>query len=61
MPIIGYSQEEKQKDIKKMKKFIENNPYPKYESVMNIIEKDKDYFNMFSEYGTPNHEWMKKK
>ena len=56
-------EKEKQEDILKAKKFIENNPYPKYDKVINIMKNDgilkNDFMDMFSEYGTPNHEWMK--
>ena len=41
MPMLGYTEDERQKDIKKMKKFIENNPYPEYDKVIDIIRKDK--------------------
>ena len=56
-------EKEKDDDIEKMKKFIQNNPYPKYEKVIDIIKNDEilksDFIQMFSEYGKPNHKWMK--
>ena len=53
--------------------FIRKNPYPKYDDVVKMLMKnfneyrqsdyDKDfaihYLNLYSEYGTPNHDWMK--
>ena len=39
--MLGYTEDERQKDIKKMKKFIDNNPYPEYDKVIDIIRKDK--------------------
>ena len=49
-----------ERDKKFFQKFIEKNPYPTYNEVMNIIQKDKDdYLFMFAEYGEPNHQWMK--
>ena len=63
MPMLGYTEDERQKDTKKMKKFIENNPYPEYDKVIDIIRKDKifrkEFMDMSSEYGTHNHQWMK--
>ena len=63
MPMLGYTEDERQKDINKMKKFIKNNPYPEYDKVIDIIKKDqilgKDFMDMNSEYGTHNHQWMK--
>ena len=54
--------------ITKVKWFINNNPYPKYEEVVEILisiarEANCEYsrksaFNMISEYGRPNHDWM---
>ena len=61
--MLGYTEDERQKDVKKMKKFIENNPYPEYDKVIDIIRKDKifrkEFMDMSSEYGTHNHQWMK--
>ena len=37
--MLGYTEDERQKDSKKMKKFIENNPYPEYDKVIDIIRK----------------------
>ena len=49
-----------ERDKQFFQKFIEKNPYPTYNEVMNIIQKDKDdYLFMFAEYGEPNHQWMK--
>ena len=55
--------------IDKVKSFTKNNPYPKYEEVMELLltharETKSEYsrreiLNMISEYGRPNHEWMK--
>ena len=55
-----------------VKKFIKKNPYPEYNDVVKMLTKnfneyresdDKEfaihYLNLFSEYGQPNHEWMK--
>ena len=55
-----------------VKKFIQNNTYPEYNDVVKMLTKnfneyrergDKEfaihYLNLFSEYGQPNHEWMK--
>ena len=60
------SQEE---TIKTVKTFIKNNPYPKYEKVVEtlisiaravpIANLKQEVFNMISEYGRENHEWMK--
>ena len=60
------SQEE---TIKTVKTFIKNNPYPKYEKVVEILisipravpiaNLKQEVFNMISEYGRDNHEWMK--
>ena len=61
--MLGYTEDERQKDVKKMKQFIENNPYPEYDKVIDIIRKDKifrkEFMDMSSEYGTHNHQWMK--
>ena len=63
--MLGYTEDERQKDIKQMKKFIENNPYPEYDKVIDIIRKEKmfrkEFMDMSSEYGTHNHQWMKEK
>ena len=63
---------ETDKAKKIVKKFIKKNPYPEYKDVVKMLTKkfneyreseDKEfaihYLNLFSEYGTPNHEWMK--
>ena len=55
-----------------VKKFIKKNPYPEYNDVVKMLMKnfneyresdDKEfaihYLNLFSEYGQPDHEWMK--
>ena len=55
-----------------VKKFIKKNPYNEYNDVVKMLKKkfneyresdDKEfaihYLNLFSDYGTPNHEWMK--
>ena len=55
-----------------VKKFIQNNRYPEYNDIVKMLKKnfnkyresdDKEfaihYLNLFSEYGQPNHEWMK--
>ena len=55
-----------------VKKFIKNNPYPEYNDIVKMLTKnfnecresnDREfaihYLNLFSEYGTPNDEWMK--
>ena len=59
MPMIGYTEKERQKDIQKMKNFIIQNPYPKYGDVIKIIRKTDEFIYKDAEYGTPNHEWMK--
>ena len=49
-----------ERDKKFFQNFIEKYPYPTYNEVMNIIQKDKDdYLFMFAEYCEPNHQWMK--
>lgn len=57
--MIGVSEDELRKERKKIEKFIKDNPYPKYNDVIEIIKEDKDFLDMFAEYGTPNHQWMK--
>ena len=39
-----------------IKKFVQTNPYPSYEEMMERIDCRLD---LFAEYGTQNHEWCK--
>lgn len=48
-----------ERDKKFFDQFIQKHPYPSYNEVMSIIENDNDFFHMCSEYGEPNHQWMK--
>ena len=61
--MIGYTEDERQKDVKMMKKFIEKYPFPEYDKVVDIFRWDKilgkDFMDMSSEFGTDNHQWMK--
>ena len=60
---------ETEKTVKKVKSFIKNNPYPKYEEVIETLNDmaravpidnlKQEVFNMLSEYGRENHKWMK--
>ena len=60
---------ETEKTVKKVKSFIKNNPYPKYEEVIETLNSiaravpidnlKQEVFNMISEYGRENHKWMK--
>ena len=60
---------ETEKTVKKVKSFIKNDPYPKYEEVVETLisiarpvptaNSKQEVFNMISEYGRENHEWMK--
>ena len=58
--MIGASEKELERDREKLRKFVRNNPYPSYNFVANelILKEEKD-FDQFSEYGTPNHDWIK--
>ena len=60
------------KSKKIIKQFINKNPYPEYNDVVKILmknfneylERDDEAFathyqDLLSEYGEPNHEWMK--
>ena len=60
MPMIGVSEKELERDRGVLRKFVKNNPYPSYNFVANelILKQEKD-FDQFSEYGTPNHNWIK--
>ena len=42
-------------------KFVIENPYPKHEEVIKIINEEdhRMYVDMFAEYGKDNHKWMK--
>ena len=44
-----------------MLKFIKGNPYPSFEQVHEIIMNEPNGMGIMtnSEYGQPNHEWMK--
>ena len=55
-----------------IQKFIKKNPYPEYNDVTKMLKKnfneyresdDREfgihYLNLVSEYGQPNHKWMK--
>ena len=54
------SEKELERDREKLRKFVRNNPYPSYSFVANeLILKQKTYFDQFSEYGRPNHDWIK--
>ena len=60
---------ETEKTVKKVKSFIKNNPYPKYEEIIETLNSiaravpidnlKQEVFNMISEYGRENHKWMK--
>ena len=39
--MIGYTDDERQKDVKKMKKFIQNYQFPEYDQVVDIFRYDK--------------------
>ena len=58
--MIGASEKELERDREKLRKFVRNNPYPSYNFVANeLILKQEKNFDQFSEYGTPNHDWIK--
>ena len=42
-------------------KFVIENPYPKHEDVIKIINEEdhRMYVDTFAEYGKDNHKWMK--
>ena len=50
---------------KKVTTFINENPYPSYDTIMHMLQdkfkdgNDAEYVCMRSEYGQENHEWMK--
>ena len=58
--MIGVSEKELERDREVLRKFVKNNPNPSYNIVANelILKQEKD-FDQFSEYGTPNHNWLK--